>query len=231
MTAAASRNSAPRGRPRPSEVAVVLAPFLVGLVVLLLPTFPPPHAWYWEALVGQSSFALAPLAVALSGRSSWGSIGLSGAGLARSLALGALYCLVFFVLLLAAVRLGFLAHLDPGAQIEEPSRFLGAPLAFLLYVPFWGVFESIWMAYLIFTANRWLAGGNASLGWRALFSAALWFGVLHAFTQIVWAGAPPAQALGSVAIGLALLIPGTIPKLTGNAWGLVLWFTVTNFGW
>lgn len=87
------------------------------------------------------------------------------------------------------------------------------------------------MAYLIFTVNRWLTGRAAPLTWRALFLAALWFGMLHVFTRIVWAGAPPAQALGSVVVGLALLIPGTIPKLTGNAWGLVPWFTVTNFGW
>ena len=35
----------------------------------------------------------------------------------------------------------------------------------------------------------------------------------------------------SLAIGLVFFIPGTIPELTGNAWRLVLWFTVTNFGW
>lgn len=147
------------------------------------------------------------------------------------MALGALYCLFFFVLLLVAVRLGLVHSLHPGAQIEEPSRFLGTPLAFALYLPFWGVFEAVWMAYLIFSVNRWLTGRTVSLGWRALLLAALWFGALHVLTQVVWAGAPLLQALPSVAIGLVLLVSGTIPKLTGNAWGLVLWFTVTNFGW
>lgn len=54
--------------------------------------------------------------------------------------------------------------------------------------------------------------------------------MVHAFTQVVAFGAPLSQALFSLPTGLALLIPGTIPKLNGNAWGLVLWFTVTNFG-
>lgn len=67
---------------------------------------------------------------------------MSRTGSAASLALGVLYCLVPLALLVAAVWLG-LYSLHPGAQIEEPSRFLGAPLAFLLYLPFWGVFESV----------------------------------------------------------------------------------------
>lgn len=209
---------------------MVLAPVLAEVVLYLLPSFALAHGPYWEALLGQATFASAALAVVLSRRSSWGSIGLSRTGLAASLALGVLYCLAFFLLLLAAVRLGLLDSLNPGAMIEEPSRFLGTPLALALYLPFWGVFESVWMAYLIFTVNRWMVG-DSPLRWRALLLAALYFGLLHAITQILWAGTPPAQALGSVAIGVALLIPGTIPKLTGNAWGLVLWFTVTNFGW
>lgn len=138
------------------------------------------------------------------------------------------YCAVFFLLSSVAVRLGLLDSLGLGAQIERPSRFLGAPLAFALYLPFWGVFESTWMAYLIFTVNRWLVG-EGGLRWRALFLAALWFGLVHVTTQVLWAGAPLPQAMLSVLVGLALLIPGTIPKLTGNAWGLVLWFVVTNF--
>ena len=214
----------------PEVLLVVLAPVLAEIVLYLLPSFSSPHGQYWEALLGQATFASAALAVVLSGRSSWGSIGLSRTGLAASLALGALYCLVFFIVLLATVRLGLLHSLHPGAQIQQPSRFLGTPLAFALYLPFWGVFESVWMAYLIFAVNRWLVGDGA-LRWRALFLAALYFGLLHALTQILWAGAPPSQALFSIAIGLVLLVPGTVPKLTGNAWGLVLWFTVTNFGW
>ena len=217
-------------RPRLPEVLVVLAPVLAEFVLSLVPSFASPHGPYWEALLGQAAFASAALAVVLSRCSSWGSIGLFRTGLASSLALGVLYCLAFFLLLFAAVWLGLLDSLNVGAMIEEPGRFLGTPLAFALYLPFWGVFESVWMAYLIFTVNRWLVGYGA-LRWRALLLAALYFGVLHALTQILWAGTPPAQALGSVIIGLALLIPGTIPKLTGNAWGLVLWFTVTNFGW
>ena len=220
----------PAVRPRLPEVLVVLSPVLAEILLFSLPSFSSPHGRYWEALVGQATFASAPLAVALARRSSWGSIGLSTTGLARSLVLGVLYCLAFFVLLLGAIRLGILPSLHPGAQIEEPSRFLGTPLAFALYLPFWGVFESMWMAYLIFAVNRWLVGDGA-LRWRALFLAALYFGLLHAFTQVLWAGTPLPQALFSIAIGLVLLIPGTIPKLTGNAWGLVLWFTMTNFGW
>ena len=163
----------------------------------------------------------------LSGRLSWESIGLSRTNLFPSLALGLLYTLLVVVPGQAAVSLGFL---EPGTMIGgEPSRLLGAPLAFSLYLPFWGIFESVWMCYLIYAVNRWLKGGGA-VGWRALLLAALWFGLMHAFTQVVAFGATLPQALPSVLIGLALLVPGTIPKLTGNAWGLVLWFTVTNFG-
>ena len=235
MTTAATTTShgGPRRgeRPRLSEVMVIIAPFLWGLVVtlLLLPLLPPiPRpGQFLENMIGQSVFALAPLAVALSGRLSWGSIGLSRANLAPSLALGALYALIVFVMEQAAVLLGLTGT---GTQIGgEPSRVLGVPLAFLLYLTFWGVLESVWMCYLIYAVNRWLTGGGA-LSWRALLFAALWFGLMHAFTQVVAFGAPLTQALFSLPIGLALLIPGTIPKLTGNAWGLVLWFTVTNFG-
>lgn len=88
----------------------------------------------------------------------------------------------------------------------------------------------MWMAYLTFTLNRWLEGGG-NLRWRALLLAALWFGLLHAVTQVLWAGTPVLQASFFVLVGLALLIPGTIPKLVGNSWGLVLFFTVTNAGW
>ena len=217
-------------RPRLSEVMVITAPFLWGLVVTLLlpllPPFPQPSL-FLENMLGQSVFALAPLAVALSGRLSWGSIGLSRANLAPSLALGALYVVIVVAIEQALVLLGLMGT---GTMIGgEPSRVLGVPLAFLLYLTFWGLLESVWMCYLIYAANRWLTGGGA-LGWRALLLAALWFGLMHAFTQVVAFGAPPTQALLSLPIGLALLIPGTIPKLTGNAWGLVLWFTVSNFG-
>lgn len=85
------------------------------------------------------------------------------------------------------------------------------------------------MCYLIFAVSRWLTD-EVVTGWRALLLAALWFGLMHSFTQVVAFGVPLSEALGSVALGLALLVPGTIVKLTGNAWGLVLWFTVTNFG-
>ena len=232
-TAVTTTSHGPRRGKRPplSEVMVIIAPFLWGLVVTLLllpllPPFPEPSR-FLENMVGQSVFALAPLAVALSGHLSWGSIGLSRANVAPSLALGALYALIVVVMEQAAVLLGLTGT---GTQIGgEPSRVLGVPLAFLLYLTFWGVFESVWMCYLIYAVNRWLTGGSV-LGWRALLLAALWFGLMHAFTQVVAFGAPLTQALFSLPIGLALLIPGTIPKLTGNAWGLVLWFTVTNFG-
>ena len=187
----------PIAPPRLPEVLVVLAPVLAEVVLWLLPSFPLPHGSYWEAVVGQATFASAALAVALSRRCSWGKIGLSRTGSAVSLALGVLYCLVPFVLTLAAVRLGFLHSLNPGAIIEEPSRFLGTPLAFALYLPFWGVLESVWMAYLIFAANRWLVG-DGPLRWRALLLAALYFGSLHVFTQVVWAGTPLPQALFSL---------------------------------
>ena len=226
MTATRGQNPPPYSRPRLSEAAVLLAPVPVGLVAsFLLPPLPPPSR-FWEALVGQSAFALAPLAVALSGRPSWGSLGLRREGLARSLALGALYALPFVVQELIVVRSGS----APPFQIVafEATRHLGVPLSVALFVPFWGIFESVWMCYLIHAANRWLTGGGV-LRWRALLLAALLFGLLHVQSQLVFAGAALPQALGSVLVGLALLIPGTIPKLTGNAWGLVLWFTVTNF--
>ena len=209
---------------------MVLAPVLVELVLYLFPDSSSPRGRYWEDVMAQAAFASAALAVALSWRTSWGSIGLSKARLLSSSVLGMLYCLFFLSVLLGAVWLGIRGPLDPGSLIEQPSRFLGAPLALALYLPFWGVFESVWMAYLIFTVNRWLAGGGALL-WRALLLAALWFGSIHVVTQILWAGTPLPQALFFILAGLALLIPGTIPKLTGNAWGLVLFFTVTNFGW
>ncbi len=228
MTATRSQNPPLYSRPRLFEVAVLLAPVLVGLVAsFLLPPLPPPSR-FWEALVGQSAFVLAPLAVALSGRLSWEAIGLRRAGLKRSLALGALYSLPFVVQELIVVRSGS----APPFQIVsfEATLYLGVPLSVALFVPFWGIFESMWMCYLIYAANRWLSGGGGGvLRWRALLLAALLFGLLHVQSQLVFAGAPLPQALGSVVIGLALLIPGTIPKFTGNAWGLVLWFTVTNF--
>ena len=64
----------------------------------------------------------------------------------------------------------------------------------------------------------------------ALLLAAFYFGLLHVLAQVFWAGTLPAQASGSGMIGSALLIPGAITKLTGNVWGLVPCFTVTNFG-
>ena len=230
MTATRSQDPPPYSRPRLSEAAVLLAPVLVGLVAsFLLPPLPPPSR-FWEALVGQSAFALAPLAVALSGRLSWGSLGLRREGLARSLALGALYSVIFLVPIYVAYWFGYLElrFLITAPALDEPALHLGVPLSVVLFVPFWGIFESVWMCYLIYAANRWLTGGGV-LRWRALLLAALLFGLLHVQSQLVFAGAALPQALGSVLVGLALLIPGTIPKLTGNAWGLVLWFTVTNF--
>ena len=84
------------------------------------------------------------------------------------------------------------------------------------------------MFYLIYVANRWLTGGG-DLRWRALFLSFFLFGLHRVQRQLVFHSAPLPQALGSVMIGLALLTPGTIPQLTGNAWGLVLFFTVSNF--
>ncbi|MDP9426861.1 MAG: hypothetical protein M3P37_12735 [Actinomycetota bacterium] len=174
-------------------------------------------------MLGQSIFVLAPLVVVLSGRWSWDFIGLSRRGLASSLALGALLALI--VVIPTEVAPYLLGYDTPVFQITDPSRYLGVPLAVLLYLPFWGIFESVWLCYLIYAINRWLTGGS-DLSWRALLLAALWFGLLHAFTQLLAFGAPLPQVLDSMVIGLALLIPGTIPKFTGNAWGLI---TVTNF--
>ena len=211
--------------PRLPEITVFLAFVWGELVLVLLPPFPQPRD-FLESAFAQAFFALALLHVVLSGRS-WRSVGLSREGLLPSLVLGTLYSVITVGLNLVAIRFGLATH---GTMIGgAPSEELGAPLAFALYLPFWGVFESIWMAYLIFTINRWLTGGYA-LTWRALFLASLWFGAMHVFTQVVWAGTPLPQALFFVLVGVTLLIPGTIPKLTGNAWGLVLWFTVTNFG-
>ena len=216
-----------RARPRLSEVVVLIAFVWGELLLLLLPPLPPPTLFF-EAIVSQAFFALAALHVALSERLSWRSIGLSRTNVLPSLALGALYTLLVVIPERVAVSLGLLGS---GTMISgEPSRMLGLPLAFLLYLPFWGIFEAVWMCYLIYSVNRWLTGGGDVPVWRALLLAALWFGLMHAFTQVVGFCTPLPQVFGSVAIGLVLLVPGTIVKLTGNAWGLVLWFTVTNFG-
>lgn len=212
-------------RVRPVELVILLA-FVWGEVALwLLPAFPAPTD-FLESAFSQAFFALVLLDVGFAGRS-WRSLGLSSEGLLPSLTLGVLYCAITIGLSLAAIQVGISEH---GTIIGGgPSEALGVPLAFVLYLAFWGVFESVWMAYLIFTLNRWLTG-TYSLTWHALLLASLWFGIMHVFTQIVWAGDSLSQALPSLLVGVALLIPGTIPKITGNAWGLVLWFTVTNFG-
>lgn len=212
-------------RPGAVEALVVLAPILMELVLLALPPLGS-HAWYWDFVIGQSAFALAPLAMVLT-RRSWISVGLSRSGLAPSLALGVLLALVVVVPQLVLVSIGVM---EPGTQVDEPSRFLGLPLASVLYVAFWGIFEGVWMCYLLFAVNRWL-GYGFELRWRSVLLAVLWFAFIHAFTQAVGFGAALPQVLVAAAVGgVALLIPAPIPKITGNAWGLVLWFTVTNLG-
>lgn len=204
---------------------MVLAPMLMELVLLALPPLGV-HGWYWEALIGQSSFALAPLAVLFSG-SRWSAIGLLRSNLAPSLVLGVLLSLIVVVPQVVLVLVG---AMESGSQVDEPSLFLGVPLALTLYLAFWGVFEGVWMCFLIFTLDRWLTGGT-TLRWRSVLLAALWFALVHAFTQVVGFDALLPQVLvAAVMGGIALLIPGPIPKITGNAWGLVLWFTVTNLG-
>ena len=128
---------------------MLLAPVLAGLVVaFLLPPLLPPSR-FWAALVAQSAFVLAPLAVALSQRLSWNSIALRRAGLKRSLAMGALYSLILLVPTYVAYWLGYLEprFLITAPSLDEPSRYLGVPLAVALFLPFWELFESVWICF------------------------------------------------------------------------------------
>lgn len=127
-------------RPRAFEIAVLLAFVWGEILLLLLQRFPAP-TFFLEAAVSQAFFALAALHVIFSRRLYWLSIGLSRTNLLPSLALGVLYALIVVVPQQVAVSLGFQ---DPGTLIGgEPSRLLGPTLAFLLYLPFWGIFESV----------------------------------------------------------------------------------------
>lgn len=119
---------------------------------------------------------------------------------------------------------------EPGSLIDDPRLSLGLPLALALYLAFWGIFEGVWMCYLLFAFHRWFDGTNG-LRWRSLFAAALWFALVHAFTQAVAFDPSLPQVLMAATRGVvALLIPGILVKITGNGWGLVLWFTATNLG-
>jgi hypothetical protein len=203
------------------EIVVVLAPALGAVAARLLPSYPEPRA-FWSGLIVQLALLSAPVAMLL-GRQSPAAIGLGRQGWRRSLLLGGAYCLVYLILLLIAARYGLTT-----SHFDTARRRLGTVVVLALYLPFWGGAEAVWMAYLIALVQRTLVGPGA-FTWRALGIAALWFGVLHAIVQVVLYRQSPATAAGYVLVGLLLVIAGSIPRLTGSAWGMVLFWVVSNF--
>ncbi len=203
------------------EVVALLAPMLGAIVARLIPTYPEPRA-FWSGLVVQLALLAAPVAMLLR-RQSPAVIGLGRRGWRGSVLLGGAYCLVYLILLVAAARHGLTT-----SHFDVARRQLGIVAVLALYLPFWGLAEGVWMAYLLALAQRTLIGPGP-LTWRALGIAALWFGVLHAVVQIVLYQQPPTVAASYVLVGLLLVIAGSIHRLAGNAWGMVLFWTVSNF--
>ncbi|MCL6548432.1 MAG: hypothetical protein K6T30_05940 [Alicyclobacillus sp.] len=161
--------------------------------------------------------------VMLVSRTPWASIGFSLQRLVPSLRIGAGYSLLYLILMVAATRLGaHVSHFD-GARHQ-----LGLPLVLLMYVPFWGVLESVWMAFTYTVIDRWVTRRTAR-SWPGLVVAGLWFGVLHAVIQVVLYHQPWTTGLEYIAVGVLFIVAGSILKLTGNAWGMTLFWTVSNF--
>jgi len=213
--------SAGRSRLRVSEALALLAPAIGALVARLVPAYPEPRA-FWSGLVVQLALLAAPLAM-LRARQAPATIGLGRRGWRRSLLLGGAYCLVYLALLVVAARYGLTT-----SHFDAARRRLGLAVVLALYLPFWGLAEATWMAYLLALVQRALIGPGP-LTWRAVGIAGLWFGVLHAVVQIVLYRQSPAAAAGYVLVGLLLVAAGSIPRLTGNAWGMVLFWIVSNF--
>ena len=203
------------------EIPVLLAPAIGALVARSIPAYPEPRG-FWSGLVVQLALLAAPLAMLRSGQSP-AAIGLGRRGWRRSLLLGAAYCLIYLALLAVAARYGLAT-----SHFDAARRRLGLVAVLALYLPFWGVAEAAWMAYLMTLAQRALIGPGP-LSWRAVGVAGLWFGILHVIVQVVLYRQPVATAAGYLLVGLLLVVAGSIPRLTGNAWGMVLFWVVSNF--
>ena len=178
-------------------------------------------AGFWRGLIIQGMLLFAPLEAIVS-RRSLKEIGLPMHGNRRSLSLGAVLSALYLVALGAATLAGI-----PSSHFDQARRVLGTPAVLLLYVPFWGVLEGVWIVYLLATVSRLL--GKNSVGWVSILIAALWFGILHTFIQLLLNHASLSYALSYSAVGLLVVLAGAILKYTGSGWGFVLFWLISNF--
>lgn len=198
-----------------------LIPVVGAVVARLLPISAAPEG-FWRGFVLQVFLALAPLAYVASG-GLWEEAGLGRAGAWRSLLWGAGYSAVYLALVLGASAFGLRAP-----HFDEARRILGLPAVLALYVPFWGVLEAIWIALFLHAVDRSLKPSGRP-GWPSLLIGGLGFGLAHAWVQAVLYGAPLVTALGYIAVGVVFVVAATIVRATGSAWGLLLFWTVSNF--
>ncbi|MCL6446233.1 MAG: hypothetical protein K6T83_22770 [Alicyclobacillus sp.] len=120
---------------------IVLVSPALGAFVADIPARYPDPVGYWQGFVVQLALLATPVAVWLSG-TRWASIGFSTEKWKSSIFLGVLYSLIYMALVAVATRFG--VHLS---HFDSARRTLGLPLVLLMYIPFWGVLESVWMAY------------------------------------------------------------------------------------
>lgn len=66
------------------------------------------------------------------------------------------------------------------------------------------------------------------LTWRGLVAAGLWFGILHIGVQVILYRQPLVPSPARIAVGVLLFITASILKWTGNAWGMLVFWTVSN---
>ncbi|GGJ03539.1 hypothetical protein GCM10010885_11050 [Alicyclobacillus cellulosilyticus] len=204
------------------DAFVLLLP-LFGAFIARWPVHYPPPVGFWQGLVLQCVL-LPTLFIIQFAHPGWRALGFTTRGMVQSLLLGALYCLIYILLLLVSSRYGL--HTP---HFDEARRFLGTPLVLALYFPFWGLLESVWMAYAIAAFHGWLSPRGDQVRWRDVIAAGVWFGILHALVQVILYRAPFLPSLSYVLVGVLMVVAGSIRKATRNAWGMVLFWCVTNF--
>ncbi|MBX6351675.1 MAG: hypothetical protein IRZ11_09250 [Clostridia bacterium] len=185
---------------------------------------------FWRGLILQLCLAATPVAfVALDGR--WSAAGFARAGARRSLVWGAAYSAVYLALVLGASAFGVRTP-----HFDEARRILGLPAVLALYIPFWGLLEGVWIALFLYALDGLLGGGARARavppkgpGWAAILVGGLGFGLAHSWVQAVLYGQPIFAALGYIAVGVVFVVAATIVRATGSAWGLLLFWTISNF--
>lgn len=203
-------------------VAVLAGPLVGALLANLVPNTLAPVG-FWRGLAVQVGLLLAPLAASFFGPVRWQDLRLARAGAGRSVALGLLYSAVYLAFLVVAAHMGLhVSHFDLA------RRRLGLPTVIALYVPFWAFLEALWMSYVYAFLDRILFGTSTGT-WSSLLLGSLLFGILHASVQVVAYHSSVLPSLPYISLGILFFITQSITKLTNNAWGTLIFWSVSNF--